>query len=366
MILPEKYQGMADTELKKKISALKKKFGKKLVILGHHYQCDDVYNFADFTGDSLKLSRDAAGQREAEYIVFCGVHFMAEAARILCSEKQRVFLPDLEAGCPMAEMAALEDVEAAWGTIAKYVEVAKVVPVTYMNSTAEIKAFCGRNGGAVCTSSNAGKIFDWALGRGEKILFLPDEHLGRNTAREKGIGRGEVSLWRHEDVDGGLTKSEIERTKVFVWDGFCHVHTHFTMEHINDARKKYPDGKIIVHPECREEVVLMSDAAGSTEQIKQYVESSPTDSTVIVGTEINMVGRLAANNKDKRVVPLARSLCPNMFKISLGDLLWTLETLGSVCEVFVRSDVARDAKVALDRMLLPPRCQAPVSKSVTN
>lgn len=359
MILPEKYQGISESELKSRIKAVKDKLGTELVILGHHYQRDDVYDFADFTGDSFKLSQDAARQKMAKYIIFCGVHFMAEAARILCSKEQRVFLPDVDAGCPMAEMAALEDVETAWDDISKATDIKKVIPITYMNSSAAIKAFCGRNNGIVCTSSNAGKAFDWALDRGEKIFFLPDEHLGRNTARTKGISHEQIIVWYLANENTKIRKyentrtreHENTRTRVILWPGFCHVHTYFTVEHVQEARKKYPDGKIIVHPECPEEVVLLCDATGSTEQIKEYVENAPKNSTVIVGTEVNMVGRLAKSNPGKNVVPLARSLCPNMFKISLNDLCWTLEELGNVNEILVDEKIAKDAGTALQRML---------------
>jgi len=351
MILPEEYQGVDRDELKNRIQAVKDKLGEELVVLGHHYQRDSVYAFADFSGDSFKLAQDAATQKKAKHIIFCGVHFMAEAARILCSQEQRVFLPDMYAGCPMADLADIEDVEYAWNALSKMTDVSKIIPITYMNSTAAIKSFCGKNGGVVCTSSNAGKLFDWALGRGEKIFFLPDEHLGRNTARAKGFEGEQVVLWKRQEEKGGLTKENVDKSKVIVWNGFCHVHTLFTVDHINEARKKYPDGKIVVHPECVEEVVKVADASGSTEQIKKYVGDAPKGSTIIVGTEINMVNRLANNNKDKKVVPLTRSLCPNMFKISLNDLCWTLEKLGEVNEVIVKEDVAKNARVALQRML---------------
>lgn len=351
MILPEKYQGITEGELKRRIGAVKNKLGDNLVILGHHYQRDDVYNFADFTGDSFKLAQDAARQKKARYIAFCGVHFMAEAARILCSKDQQVFLPDMDAGCPMADMATIDEVEAAWASLSEMTDVSKIIPITYMNSAASIKAFCGENGGIVCTSSNAGRLFDWAFSRGEKILFLPDEHLGRNTARAKGIRDDQVSLWRREEADGGLTRKEVEKGRIIVWNGFCHVHTFFTVDQVGSARKKYPGCKIIVHPECPQEVVIASDTTGSTEQIKKYVENAPKGSVIIVGTEINMVSRLGAQNRDKTVVPLSRSLCPNMFKISLNDLCWTLEELGNVNEIFVSHDIAKHAKTALQRML---------------
>jgi quinolinate synthase len=351
MILPEEYQGLGEEELKKRIQAVKDRLGEELVILCHHYQRDDVYNFADFFGDSFQLAQDAAHQEKAKYIVFCGVHFMAEAARILCGTDQHVFLPDMDAGCPMADLANIEEVESAWQRLSETTDVSKIIPITYMNSTAAIKAFCGANGGIVCTSSNAGKLFDWAFERGEKIFFLPDEHLGRNTARAKGFEGEQVVLWNRQEADGGISEEQISKSKVIVWNGFCHVHTRFTVDDVKNARKKYPDAKIIVHPECTENVVKIADASGSTDQIRKYVENAPKDSTVIVGTEINMVSRLANLNKDKKVLPLSRSLCPNMFKISLNDLCWTLEKLGEVNEITVTPEIAENAKKALQRML---------------
>lgn len=351
MVLPEKYQALSEEELKDRITAVKKRLGEELIILGHHYQQDGVYAFADFTGDSFKLAQDGARQKKARYIVFCGVHFMAEAAKLLAAKEQRVFLPDFEAGCPMADMADIDEVEVAWNNLAEMTDISRVVPIAYMNSTAAIKAFCGERGGIVCTSSSAGRLFKWAFGRGEKIFFLPDEHLGRNTARALGIKDSEIALWNREISDGGLTNITISEAKVVVWNGFCHVHTHFTVSHISEAREKYPTCKIIVHPECISDVANMADVIGSTEQIKRYVETSPAGSTIVVGTEINMVSRLSKTNKDKTVVPLSRSLCPNMFKISLADLCWTLEELGDVGEIFVAEGVVRHAKTALQRML---------------
>ena len=299
MILPEQYQGVSEDELNKRIQKVKDEKGEELVILGHHYQRDEVYDFADFHGDSFKLAQDAAGQKRAKSIVFCGVHFMAEAARIVCAKDQRVFLPDLDAGCPMADMAEISEVECAWDAFSKVTDTSKIIPITYMNSTAAIKAFCGKHGGAVCTSSNAGKLFDWAFKHGEKILFLPDEHLGRNTARAKGFEGERVVLWNRQKENGNLTNEQVEKAKVIVWNGFCHVHTFFTLDHVKEARKKYPDSQIIVHPECPEDVVKASDANGSTEKIRRYVDNAEKGSTIIVGTEINMVNRLANNNRDK-------------------------------------------------------------------
>lgn len=349
MILPEKYQGISEEELKERISKVKARLGSDLVILGHHYQRDDVFAFADFAGDSFKLAQDAANQKDAKYIIFCGVHFMAEAARIVCSQSQRVFLPDVHAGCPMADLASIEQVEEAWKSLGKHTDVSRIIPITYMNSTAAIKAFCGAHNGIVCTSSNAKKIFEWAFEHGDKIFFMPDEHLGRNTARDMNIN--EVCLWKREEEYGGLTKDQIKNTRVFVWNGFCHVHTHFNVAQVKDMREKYPDAKIIVHPECSEDVVKVSDASGSTEQIKKFVENADDGAIIVVGTEINMVSRLARNNPKKRVFSLSRSLCPNMFKISLNDLCWTLEELGNVNEIYVDEIIVKNAHKALQKML---------------
>lgn len=349
MLLPDKYQGLSEDELKTRIADAKARLGKDLVILGHHYQRDNVYNFADFTGDSFKLAQDAANQKDSKYIVFCGVNFMAESARILCSDDQRVFIPDMDAGCPMAAMADIDEVENAWDDLAKMTDVSKIIPVTYMNSTAATKAFCGQHDGAVCTSSNAKKIFEWAFKRGEKILFLPDEHLGRNTARAMGIE--DVALWKRDELNGGLTNAEVEKSKVMVWNGYCHVHKIFTVEQVNEARKRYPGCQVVVHPECTEDVVKASDTTGSTEQIKKYIDNAPAGSVIVVGTEVNMVSRMAANNPDKRVVPLTRSLCPNMFKVSMNDLCWILEEIGQAGEIIVDESIKKDARVALERML---------------
>ncbi|MBI2093002.1 MAG: quinolinate synthase NadA [Deltaproteobacteria bacterium] len=353
----------------RRISVAKSKLGRKLVILGHHYQREEVIKFADFLGDSYGLSKIASEQKEADFIVFCGVHFMAEAAKILARPNQRVFHPDLTAGCPMADMAELDDVETAWIELAKITDIKKVIPIAYMNTTAELKAFCGANGGLICTSSNAQSAFDWAFARGEKIFFFPDEHLGRNTARKKGIEREKISIWNNvachcepekgEAISRTQLNSEdcfapLAMTKILLWPGFCHVHTYFTAMHVKEARKKYPDCKIIVHPECREDVVLASDENASTEGICKFVAAAPQGATIVVGTEINLVSRLVHENPDKNVVPLARSLCPNMFKISLQDICWMVESLAKgeyVNEVIVPNDVSKSARIALDRML---------------
>jgi len=332
-----------DKELRQRIELSKKKLGRRLVILGHHYQRDDVIAFADFRGDSFRLSKVASEQKQAEFIVFCGVNFMAESARILARPLQRVFLPDMRAGCPMADMADLEDVENAWETLSKQTDIKKIIPVAYMNTTAEIKAFCGKKGGIICTSSNAPRVFKWAFERGDKIFFLPDEHLGRNTAKKLNIKGDEFALWGDNKIP-----------KVILWPGFCHVHTFFTTEHIEEAREKYLGCKIVVHPECKEDVVNKSDDALSTEGICGFVARQKKGSVIIIGTEINLVGRLARENPDKKILPLARSLCPNMFKISLSNLCETLESIvkgEAINEVLVPKEITEPANKALSRML---------------
>lgn len=342
-MLPESYQGLKDGELRQRILAAKAALGKKLVILGHHYQREEVMEFADFKGDSFGLSRIASEQKRAKFIIFCGVHFMAEAAKILARPEQRVFHPDLTAGCPMADMAELDDVETAWDKLAKITDIKKVVPIAYMNTTAELKAFCGEHGGLICTSSNAPKAFEWAFKRGDKIFFFPDEHLGRNTARKMGLENfTNTPTHQHTNI------------RVVLWPGFCHVHTYFTIEHVKAARKNYPGCKIIVHPECKEEVVMASDEAASTEGICKFVAAHPQGVTVVIGTEINLISRLAHENPDKNILPLARSLCPNMFKISMNDLCWTLEQLVKdepVNEIIVPEEIAAKANLALKPML---------------
>jgi len=346
----DKYKEMNEEELFAKILALKQRWGKELCILGHYYQRDEVIRFADFQGDSYALAK-AGSETGARYIVFCGVYFMAEASVILAAKDQRVFLPDMDAGCPLADFATIDQVEVAWNHFEKMGIADRLIPITYMNSSAAIKAFCGLRGGLVCTSSSAGRAFDWAFSKGRRIFFLPDENLGKNTAAAKGISPKEVSVFdplTFERVPGSFAGSS---AKVIVWRGHCHVHTLFTPEHIAVAKRNYPECRVIVHPECSPEVVALSDGNGSTAYLKKYVEDAPDGSTVVVGTEINMVARLARENSGKKVVPLARSLCPNMFKISPADLCFTLANLGKSNEIFVDENVKVGASLALGRML---------------
>lgn len=354
-LLPEDYVELSEQELDNRIARAKAALGSRVVILGHHYQRDEVVKFADFRGDSLKLSRQAASRKEAEYIVFCGVHFMAESADILRGEHQVVVLPDLNAGCSMADMANLEQVEVCWEDVSSLTK-GKVVPVTYINSTAAIKSFVGRQGGPVCTSSNARKVMEWALARGEKGLFIPDEHLGRNTAYRMGIPLDEMAVWDPHEEMGGLTEDEIRRARVILWKGNCSVHQRFLPEHVDRVRKDAPGIQVVVHPECRWEVCELADAVGSTEFIIKKIAEAQPGSKFAVGTEIHLVKRLAQEYPDRTVVSLddCGCLCSTMYRISPQHLCWVLESLQAgqvVNRVQVDEDTRRWARLALDRML---------------
>ena len=356
--IPRAYFKLDGFERDTKIWALKRQLGERLVVLGHHYQRDEVIQFADFRGDSFNLSQQAAGRKDAESILFCGVHFMAESADILSAPHQRVILPNLEAGCSMADMAKADDVQAAWNTLAE-LGMTGIVPITYINSAAALKAFCGRNGGIVCTSSNAGRVFDWAFARGEKLFFFPDEHLGRNTGVKKGVRQDEMVVWDPFQPLGGNTPEALHRARVILWKGFCSVHARFTVEQIAAARAEFPDVNVIVHPECRLEVVQAADADGSTEFIIDTIRQAPSGTTWAVGTEINLVKRLDAELPDKHVFCLDPVICPcsTMYRVHPAYLLWSLEHLAEgriVNQITVTPDIARDALVALDRMLAVP------------
>jgi quinolinate synthase len=354
-VIPERLAKLSDSETDSRISELRARLGDRLVILGHHYQRDEVIKFADLRGDSFKLAAWAGNQKKAEYIVFCGVHFMAESADILSGEHQKVILPDLSAGCSMADMAALDQVETCWDDL-KRVTGERVVPITYMNSTAAIKAFCGRNGGAVCTSSNAAAVMRWALERSEKILFLPDQHLGRNTAYSLGFRLDEMAVWDPFLELGGNSEQQLRDNRFILWRGHCSVHQRFLPEHVAAARKKYPGISVISHPECRWEVTQLSDSVGSTEHIIQKVTNAAPGSQWAVGTEIHLVNRLKNENPDRFVVPLddCGCLCSTMFRIDAPHLLWVLENLAEdrvVNQITVPADVAAEARIALNRML---------------
>ena len=340
-----------------RIAAARTQLGATTVILGHHYQRDEVIRFADFTGDSYKLSQ-AAAETEARYIIFCGVHFMAESADVLGRSGQQVILPDLAAGCSMADMAEISQVEACWEALTRAGLAEETIPLTYMNSTAAIKAFCGERGGLVCTSSNAEKAFRWAFERGKRILFLPDQHLGRNTGHGMGIGLDEMPVWDPFSLLGGLSRETISSSRVLLWKGHCSVHQRFSPEHVDAKRAQFPRIQVIVHPECRIEVCQKADAVGSTERLIQLVEEAPVGSSFAIGTEIHLVNRLAKRfaAEGKKIVTLDESgcLCTTMYRISPQHLAWALENLVAgevVNRIEVGAEEKRWARVALDRML---------------
>ena len=342
-----------------RIREAKEILGKECVILGHHYQRDEVVRFADYRGDSYRLSQIAA-QADSHYIVFCGVHFMAESADILASDMQSVILPDLNAGCSMADMAEIGQVEDAWEQFVNLGltddEGDGITPITYMNSTAAIKAFCGERGGLVCTSSNCRGAFDWAFQRNEKLFFLPDQHLGRNTGYARGIPLDEMVVWDPYQLQGGLTPERLRKAKVILWKGHCSVHQRFLPEHVDKIRATYPGMQVIVHPECRWEVCQKADGIGSTDYLIRHVKEAPDGSAFAVGTEIHLVNRLAKEYPNKHVITLDDSgcLCTTMFRISPQHLCWALENLveGRVVNpIKVKDSVKKWARVALDRML---------------
>ena len=334
--------------------------GSKAMVLGHHYQRDEVIAFADIRGDSFKLAQAAADNSDAEFIFFCGVHFMAESADILTTKDQKVVLPDLAAGCSMADMATAAQVEDCWQVLEKLGVAKRTIPITYMNSSAAIKAFTGKNNGAVCTSSNAMRAMKWAFDNGDKILFLPDQHLGRNTAvLSLGLKLDDCVLWNPWKKNGGLTDDQIRSAKVILWRGHCSVHGRFTVDNINQARQQLPGVKILVHPECQHDVVANADLVGSTEMIIKSITQSPAGSKWAVGTELNLVQRLANENPDKQVIFLDKTICycSTMNRIDLPHLVWAMESLVSgrmVNQIQVENEVAKYAKVALERMLALP------------
>ena len=353
--LPDRYTQASPEDLARWIEEAKASLGDRLLILGHHYQRDEVIRWADARGDSFRLARIAADSAATD-IVFCGVHFMAESADVLTAPGQRVILPDLNAGCSMADMADLDQVEEAWESLGRIVDTSRVVPITYMNSSAAIKAFVGRHGGAVCTSSNARAVLEWALDRGDRVLFVPDQHLGRNTGFAMGFADEEMRLWDPRREHGGLTDDEVRSARILLWRGWCSVHQRFTPQHVADFRAAHPTGEVIVHPECAHEVVEVADRVGSTERILEWVHAAAPGSVIGVGTEIHMVQRLAAEHPDRTVVSLDPLVCPcsTMFRIDGPHLAWCLERLvagETVNEIHVDPDTAEWARVALQRML---------------
>ena len=357
--IPEEYWRLDARQIIARIAAARRELGSRCVVLGHHYQREDIIQFADFRGDSFKLAQWAAERPEAEFIVFCGVHFMAEAADILAAPHQKVVLPNMSAGCSMADMAEPDDVYACWDELREAGVAESTIPVTYMNSAAALKAFCGENGGIVCTSSNAPNVYDWSFERGDKVLFFPDQHLGRNTGIKKGVSLDEMVVWDYTlpyGSLGGNTREELARAKVILWKGWCSVHRRFSVAQIEKARTEYPGVKVIVHPECTMEVLQAADMDGSTEVISRTITEAPAGSAWAVGTEINLVSRLARENPDKLVFCLDPVVCPcsTMYRIHPAYLCWTLEELAEgriVNRVELDEETHRDARIALERML---------------
>lgn len=363
-VLPQEYRDASDEELQERIKAAKVRLGNKLLILGHFYQRDEIIVHADFVGDSFQLAKNATERPDADHIVFCGVHFMAETADILSTPEQTVTLPNLSAGCSMADMANIDQVEDCWEQLGEICGTKpdadgrqQIVPVTYMNSSAALKAFCGRHGGIVCTSSNAHAVLEWAFARGKRVLFFPDQHLGRNTALAMGMSLDQMPVWNpYKPAGGAEDPSVYADAKMILWKGFCSVHQRFTVDQIERARKAYPGVKVIVHPECSMDVVNAADGTGSTAYIVKEIANAPAGSAVAVGTEINLVNRLAAQYPDKTVFCLDPVVCPcsTMYRIHPAYLAWALENIEQgniVNRITVDEDTARDAKIALQRML---------------
>jgi quinolinate synthase len=343
----------AERALIRSIKKLKSEMGKSLVILGHHYQRTGIVDIADHIGDSFGLASKAASEKDAKNILFCGVRFMAESAAILCRDDQKVFHPEPEAGCPMADMAPLDSVEKCWSECASRMT-QKIIPVTYMNSHAPLKAFTGKHGGLVCTSSNADLALNWAWKNGEKVLFFPDQHLGRNTGLKMGLSESEMCVYYPSKQGGGLP-ADLSKVRLILWNGNCPVHMKFYPRDLQYIRNHYPSALIAVHPECTKEVVELADFSGSTEGIVKWVESQPAQSLLYIGTEVNLVERLRLNHRDKKIEPLFRSLCPTMYKVNLGNVL---ETLKAIVDdraedkfVPIHSEMKGHAKQALERML---------------
>ena len=351
------YQTLSEKELFERTVAAKQSLGDRVMVLGHNYQRDEVIQHADFRGDSLLLAKLAAERSERPYIVFCGVHFMAETADILSRSNQTVILPDMAAGCSMADMAAIEQVDQCWESLGRVIPVEEtVMPAVYVNSAAVLKAFCGEHGGITCTSSNAKAVIEWAWARREKILFFPDEHLGRNTANKMGVPREQMIVWDPYQPNGGNTREAIKRAKLILWKGHCSVHQMFQPVHVDNFRKQYPDGKVIVHPECHEDVVNKADLVGSTEFIIRTVTAAPAGTAWAVGTELNLVNRLKHELTDKKVFFLSSTICQcaTMFRIDAPHLCWAMENLADghvVNHIVVPDDDKRWAKIALDRMM---------------
>jgi len=355
--LPKEYRQAPADDLKSRIAAAREKYGSRLTILAHHYQRLEVVECADHIGDSYGLSKIAAAQKEVEFIVFCGVHFMAESADILTDETKLVYLPNPLAGCPMADMAEMSDVMAAW----EYLQSAfgrsgakKIMPISYMNTAAGLKAFTGRNGGLICTSSNASAALKWAFDQRPKVFFFPDQHLGYNTGIKYGIKPEQMVIWDFSCDDGGLTEAQLEQSRIILWKGHCHVHTNFLPEHVHQVRTKYPGVKVVVHPETPHNVVALADGVGSTSFLVNYCKNAPAGSTIAIGTEINLINRMAHDYPDKKIFELSGQTCPvcaNMYRTTLNDLCYTLECLKDIKPITVPDPTRGDARLALDKML---------------
>ncbi|WP_428939464.1 quinolinate synthase NadA [Fontivita pretiosa] len=378
--LPPVYNELSEPELRVRIQAARDELGKRLVILGHHYQQDAVIDFADFTGDSFELSRAAANQKDAEFVVFCGVHFMAESADILTAEHVRVILPDLGAGCSMADMASLDQTIECWEQLQQTCPDQTIVPITYMNSSAAIKAFVGEHGGAVCTSSNCRNVLEWALAGGAnpkseirnpkskiKILFFPDQHLGRNTAYAMGYPLDRMVVWDPREDLGGNSERALREADFVLWKGHCSVHALFRPEHVDEVRARYPNMKVIVHPECRWEVVQKADLAGSTAYIVKVIDAAPPGSQWAIGTEVHLVNRLKNRHPEQEIIVLSecQCLCTTMYRIDLPHLCWALENLTAgrvVNQIKVDPHTRKWATVALERMLAIKGTGSPIGK----
>ncbi|MCH7714009.1 MAG: quinolinate synthase NadA [Chloroflexi bacterium] len=355
--IPSDYLHLSAEELDQRIHQARQRLGSSVTVLGHHYQREEVIKYADFQGDSFLLSKEAANQTEADYIVFCGVHFMAETACILCAPHQKVILPNITAGCSMADMAPMEDVDDAWDDLQEVLgNDGGIAPITYMNSIAGIKALCGRNGGAVCTSSNATAVVEWAFQNSQRVLFLPDQHLGRNTGIKLGISPNDMVVWNPFKPLGGNTSQQLRDAKMVLWQGHCAVHTRFNVSQIRAARERYPDVTVLVHPECTMETVQAADMNGSTEVIRKAINEAAPGTVWAVGTEISLVNRLALNNPDKTVFCLDPVTCPcsTMYRIHPAYLLWVLDGLAEgqvINQITVPEQIREDSKIALNRML---------------
>jgi len=352
--LPKEYREAKPADLVERIKASKMKLGNRSIVLTHHYQRIEVVQLGDALGDSYELSKIAASRREAEYIFFCGVHFMAESAYILAKEHQTVFLPNPLAGCPMADMADMADVMEAWKILENFGGDKKIMPISYMNSAAGLKAFTGKHGGLICTSSNADAVYKWAFERREKLFFFPDQHLGYNTGIKFGLKPDDMVIWNFSEESGGLTEEQIDKAKVILWKGHCHVHTNFKAEHVENIKEKYPEAKIVVHPECPHDVVSQSDAAGSTSFIVKYVNEQADGTTIAIGTELNLVNRLMLEHPNKKILVLSGDTCPvcaNMYRTTLNDLAYCLDSYKDIKPIVVPDDIRTDALLALERML---------------